>query len=89
MFTIWPNLSTPEPGRNRATAAPSLNGFSGLVFFFIAVHFADKKVWSRSEGKSYMTLPPYNKSKIWVSLDRRQIALTICTQLTDFKQHKT
>src|SRR5258708_17347352 len=40
---------------------------------------------SRSELKSYLTLPPYNKAKIWVSLDRRQIVLTICSQLTDFQ----
>jgi hypothetical protein len=44
---------------------------------------------SRSELKSYFTLPPYDKAKIWVSLDRRQILLTICAQLTDFKQDKT
>src|SRR5258708_13627549 len=40
---------------------------------------------SRWELKSYLTLPPYNKAKIWVSLDRRQIVLTICSQLTDFQ----
>jgi hypothetical protein len=40
---------------------------------------------SRSELKSYLTLPPYNKAKIWVSLDRRQIVLTIFAQLTDFQ----